>query len=287
MMQNYIIMDKKQISEYFAPYDIDLLNVHHLYIEIDHESKTAFYELNFVKNDYLSSDYIRYLYKSIDIFDILDKNKTDKIQSKISDIGDRNSEYIGYLIDNDLLEYNIIPEVKDDYQEVLNFLNRNHLMTRMPKWDGSNYIGKRYDDYYILVGHSRDSEIRDESNYQSIKRCLENKNIHFIEICSNHWAVGWVEYIGIQEEDYEAIEEANEILERLEDYPIFDEEDYSQREYEETIKFEEMIKEDLKSHFSQNNLSYEEKREYCKRVWFFDPKKEKIRDVAGRLAQES
>jgi len=280
-------MDKNQIKEYFAPYDLDLLNIHHLYIEIDHESKTAFYELNFVKTDYLSSDYIRYLYKSIDIFDILDTNKTDKIQSQISDIGNRNSEYIGYLIDNDLLEYNIIPEVKDDYQEVLNFLNRNHLITRMPKWDGSNYIGKSYDDYYILCGHSRDSKIWEESNYQSIKRYLEKKNVHFIEICSNHWAVGWIESIGIQEEDYEAIEEANEILERLEDYPIFDEEDFSQREMEEEFKIYSMIKEDLIRKFLQNSMTYEEKKEYCKKVWFFDPQKEKIRDVAGRLAQES
>lgn len=144
------------------------------------------------------------------------------------------------------------------------------MITKMQKWDGSNYIGKRYDEYYILCGHSRDSKILEESNYQSIKLYCDKEKINYIEICSNHWAVGWIELIGIHEKDSISIEKANEILEKLEGYPIFDEEDFSQRENEEALKIEEMIKEDLRKKFSQNDMTYEEKKTFAKRIWQID-----------------
>ena len=260
-------MDKRQIKEFFAPHELDLFNIHHLYIEIDHQSKQAFYELHQIKTDYITRDYINFLYKGVDIFD---KEKWDNTLNKIRDISKSSSDYVEYLIENNILPYNFPQTLEDNYQEVLNFLNRNNLITKMPKWDDSYYIGKRYDEYYILVSHSRDSKILEESNYQSIKSFCEKNSINFIEIRSNHWAVGWIESIGVREDDYDSIEKCEEILEKLEEYPIFDEEDFSQRESEEASRIEEMIKEDLKKSFSQNSLTYNEKVEYAKRMWQID-----------------
>jgi hypothetical protein len=48
-----------------------------------------------------------------------------------------------------------------------------------------------------------------------------------------HWAVGWVEWIAIYHLDSKALQAADIAAASLEDYPILDEEDYSNREYEE------------------------------------------------------
>jgi hypothetical protein len=53
-----------------------------------------------------------------------------------------------------------------------------------------------------------------------------------IEICFNHWAVGWVESLLIHESAGETIEKGIEILNALSDYPVLDEEDFSNREYD-------------------------------------------------------
>ena len=129
-----------------------------------------------------------------------------------------------------------------NYNSTLEYLKQNNLITKMPKWDGSYYIGPRYDDYYIISGHSRHSKILEESNYQTIKEYLSKNSINFIEVSFNHWAVGWIETLMIQEDDIKGIEFINDnILDRLEDYPVFDEEDFYQREYEEATE----IKEDM------------------------------------------
>lgn len=102
----------------------------------------------------------------------------------------------------------------------------------LDKWRyENNYIGKDYSDYYILYSHHRDSDILNESNYQTIKKQFIDLN-GVIEICSNHWAVGWVETILIHKSAEETIEKGIEILERLSDYPVLDERDLSNREYD-------------------------------------------------------
>lgn len=102
----------------------------------------------------------------------------------------------------------------------------------LDKWRyENNYIGKDYSDYYILYSHHRDSDILNESNYQGLKGMFIDLN-GVIEICSNHWAVGWVETILIHKSAEETIKKGIEILERLSDYPVLDEEDFSNREYD-------------------------------------------------------
>jgi hypothetical protein len=49
-------------------------------------------------------------------------------------------------------------------------------------------------------------------------------------VSDNHWACGWVEWIAIHESDESAIKAADLINHRLDQYPIVDEQHYSEME---------------------------------------------------------
>lgn len=49
----------------------------------------------------------------------------------------------------------------------------------------------------------------------------------------NHWAVGWVSWIAIHESDTKALQIADDLRERHEDYPVLDEFHYSDLEQED------------------------------------------------------
>ena len=173
-----------------------------------------------------------------------------------------------------------------NYSSTLEYLKQNNLITKMPKWDGSYYIGPRYDDYYIIAGHSRDSRILEESNYTSIKEFLEKNKINFIEVSFNHWAVGWIEELMIQEDDIKDIEFINdEILDKLEDYPVFDEEDFYKREYEEATEIKEDMIKDMRNKFQNSNMTYEEKKAYALRCWHLKLGQDKIMERALEMVE--
>jgi len=184
------------------------------------------------------------------------------------------------------VEGDIKEEYFINYNSTLEYLKQNNLITKMPKWDGSYYIGPRYDDYYIIVGHSRDSKILEESNYQTIKEYLSKNLINFIEVSFNHWAVGWIETLMIQEDDIQGIEFINDnILDRLEDYPIFDEEDFYKREYEEATEIKEDMIKDMRNKFQNSNMTYEEKKAYAKRYWYLELGRDKIMEKALEMVE--
>jgi hypothetical protein len=53
-----------------------------------------------------------------------------------------------------------------------------------------------------------------------------------IVVRESHWAVGWVEWIAINEADADALAKADEQCGRLECYPVLDEDDFCRREFE-------------------------------------------------------
>jgi hypothetical protein len=55
-------------------------------------------------------------------------------------------------------------------------------------------------------------------------------------ISMNHWAVGWVESIIIHPSDITAVAEAELIVSEMENYPVLDDEDYSDREYQAAME---------------------------------------------------
>jgi hypothetical protein len=69
----------------------------------------------------------------------------------------------------------------------------------------------------------------------------------------SHWAVGWVEWIAIHESDDAALRTADEIADKLEAYPVVDEDDWSMLEYDEACDYWE-------------RMSVRERADYCERA---------------------
>lgn len=111
------------------------------------------------------------------------------------------------------------------------------------------YIGAEWPDYYSAgVGQSRDSRPLERANFDAMLKALGGERNHptvedpedegaalsLVRIVrENHWAVGWVEWIAIHESQTEILETANRIMEKLEDYPVIDEDLWSQYETDE------------------------------------------------------
>lgn len=124
-------------------------------------------------------------------------------------------------------------------------------MDNLPRWEtpesygGFNPVG----DYVIAIQY-RDCEVLHQSNYQCLFKLLEEKaeelgcleggingegdeeNMVY-DFRAKHWAVGWVETLLIcQNAPQELLDYALEQLTSLEDYPVVDEEHFSEMEYE-------------------------------------------------------
>jgi hypothetical protein len=89
----------------------------------------------------------------------------------------------------------------------------------------------------------RDSGLLNQSNAGAIRKALEpfgEDQVQFQEF--SHWAVGWINAVAIRvfkpgsDELTDAFQELQKLVEQLEDYPILDEQDYSEREYEATLE---------------------------------------------------
>jgi hypothetical protein len=98
---------------------------------------------------------------------------------------------------------------------------------RMKMWSKEdNYMGKDYSDYFVLMGHTRDSDALTESNFHTALDMMGGESNTVIVARMNHWLVGWVEGIFIHKSDQEAIDKGEDILAQLEEYPVLDEDDY-------------------------------------------------------------
>lgn len=99
------------------------------------------------------------------------------------------------------------------------------------------------DLWAIIYSHHRDSRLLDLSNAEATSKALEP----FIDADDpdvavehhGHFAVGWIDGYAIRVfrdgQITGAFKAYHELAERLAEYPVLDEEDYSRREYEATI----------------------------------------------------
>jgi len=120
-----------------------------------------------------------------------------------------------------------------------------------------------------MFGRSRDSDLIEESNWSVICEEMEKYEHDWTTETASHWAVGWVEYGRVRVYDKQGNYTAGflhcvEISERLSEYPLLDEEDFSRREFEEA--WEQV----------ENNLTYFTNRfedqdllpdDFIQRVW--------------------
>jgi hypothetical protein len=110
-------------------------------------------------------------------------------------------------------------------------------------WDREREIPDP-DNWAIIYTHNRDSGLLDQSNADQIANALEpfadTDKPDVVFETHDHWAVGHVDGFSIRVfkngQITEAFKNYHELSERLANYPILDEEDYSRREYEATLE---------------------------------------------------
>lgn len=84
----------------------------------------------------------------------------------------------------------------------------------------------------VPVAHNRDSESLGESNFAVALEMLGGES-ETVEVCRfGHWANGWFEIILIDPTHSSTLQVAKEIESKLKDYPVLDEDDFSEREQE-------------------------------------------------------
>jgi hypothetical protein len=97
-----------------------------------------------------------------------------------------------------------------------------------------HYFGEVWPNYYSAgVGQSRDSDALERSNFACMLRELGGESDTVKVVRESHSAVGWVEWIAIQQEDAKALETADQIIAALSDYPVIDESHWSELESDE------------------------------------------------------
>lgn len=98
----------------------------------------------------------------------------------------------------------------------------------------SHYFGAEWPDYYSAgVGQARDSDALERSNFACMLKALGGESDTVLVVREGHWAVGWVEWIAIHPGDTKALATADDIKRGLEDYPVVNEDHFSELERED------------------------------------------------------
>ena len=100
-----------------------------------------------------------------------------------------------------------------------------------------SYAGAEWAEYFVFLSQSRDSDALTRSNFECGLEQLGGESSTVRVIRERHWAVGWVEWIGIHQNDTGAVIAADEILSALSNYPVLDESHFSELEYAEAENF--------------------------------------------------
>jgi len=109
-------------------------------------------------------------------------------------------------------------------------------------WDRAREL-EDADQWAIRYTHHRDSGLLDVSNAAVIEKVLEPyteaDHPDVVSESHSHWACGWIDGHSIRVfrdgQITEAFRAYHALTERLANYPILDEEDYSRREMEQTL----------------------------------------------------
>lgn len=105
-------------------------------------------------------------------------------------------------------------------------------------WDSrSNYMGNTSQDHWYVapVIKTRDASILELSNFEYAENVLKaGKTPGCVINGYGHWACGHYDLILIHPWRHDLLELAQEMQYTLEDYPLLDEDDFCQKEYEET-----------------------------------------------------
>lgn len=107
---------------------------------------------------------------------------------------------------------------------------------RLWEWP-ANYAGAEWPEWFVFMGQNRDSDCLERSNFRSALREVGGRAETVRVVRESHWAVGWVEWIAIHRGDWEALIKAEGVMDRYADYPVVNEDDWSELEYEEKCTY--------------------------------------------------
>ena len=102
----------------------------------------------------------------------------------------------------------------------------------------SHYIGATWENYYSSgFGQSRDSDALERSNFRIALAALGGESDCVSVVRESHFLVGWVEWIAIEADgsadSNRALQIADGLQERVNNYPVLNEEDFSELEHDE------------------------------------------------------
>ena len=106
-------------------------------------------------------------------------------------------------------------------------------------FDAKGLIAERYDigEFLVVIGRNRDSDTLEESNWIQALEMLGGESDTVQVHRFGHWACGWLEVLMIDPADEKASAIAQEIKDRLADYPILNEEHYSRLQWERAAEY--------------------------------------------------
>lgn len=106
-------------------------------------------------------------------------------------------------------------------------------MAQPEKWTRpDSYMGAEWPEHYVFLGRHRDSDTLTESNFECALEELGGVSETVLVVHEGHWAVGWVEWIAIHESDTVALDKARDMCDALDQYPVLNEDEWSNREFE-------------------------------------------------------
>jgi hypothetical protein len=108
----------------------------------------------------------------------------------------------------------------------------NHEPKNLKRWTmPDSYLGETWPNYYSAgVGQSRDSDALERSNFECTLKSLGGESETVVVVRESHWAVGWIEWIAIHQDDETALRIADDIVAALSDYPVLSDDHFSELE---------------------------------------------------------
>ena len=136
----------------------------------------------------------------------------------------------------------------------------------------NSYCGPEYYGCYPFIARCRDSRLVESSNWKGITEDLKKKfgpeqcgaygdeeydiqgklnedfrkPVTWFIIRDSHWAVGWIETLYIHQDAKEIVAWAEAVEKRLEGYPIYDEDLFSEMEMEQKTEYWQSCSKDEK-----------------------------------------
>lgn len=114
--------------------------------------------------------------------------------------------------------------------------------TYLKRWTlPDSYFGSEWPEWYVSQSQHRESDSLTRSNFICTLEALGGESETVRVIRESHWAVGWVEWIGIHESDTRALKIADDIAHKLDGYPVVNEDHWSDLEWNEVHDYWERM----------------------------------------------